>query len=243
MERLPEADAEPLVIWDAGLGAAANAMAAVLCYEELAATGPVRPMRIISFENDLDSLKLAFWRRDLFTYLRHPGPDALLDKGRWQSKNLPGLSWELMLGDFLEMIPKAAAPPDVIFYDMFSSKTTGSLWTAEAFRKLHAACGERPAELYTYSCSTATRSAMLAAGFYVARGNSAGAKEETTIAITEGALGRNRRPLLDREWLAKWERSGARYPFQLPAEQQAEIDRVIRSHPQFAAEVSHVPVR
>jgi queuine tRNA-ribosyltransferase len=130
----------------------------------------------------------------------------------------------------------------VIFYDMFSSKTTGSLWTAEAFRKLHAACGEREVELYTYSCSTATRSAMLAAGFYVARGNSAGAKEETTIAMTQAALARNTRPLLNREWLAKWERSAARYPFHLVAEQQAEIDRLIRTHPQFAKENAQVPV-
>ena len=101
-ERLRQSDAPPLVVWDAGLGAAANAMAAILCYEELAATEPVRPMKIISFENDLDSLKLAFLRRDLFTYLRHPAPDALLAGGRWQSKTLPGLSWELMLGDFLQ---------------------------------------------------------------------------------------------------------------------------------------------
>ena len=36
---------EPLVIWDVGLGAAANAMAAIHCYEEQAASGPVRPMR------------------------------------------------------------------------------------------------------------------------------------------------------------------------------------------------------
>src|SRR5205807_5501832 len=40
--RLSESDA-PLVIWDVGLGAAANAMAAILCYEEQAANVPVRP--------------------------------------------------------------------------------------------------------------------------------------------------------------------------------------------------------
>src|SRR3981189_1373283 len=31
----------PLIIWDVGLGAAANAMAAIQCYEEQAAAGPV----------------------------------------------------------------------------------------------------------------------------------------------------------------------------------------------------------
>lgn len=233
-ERLRQADAAPLVVWDAGLGAAANAMAAILCYEELAATEPVRPMKIISFENDLDSLKLAFLRRDLFTYLRHPAPDALLAEGRWQSKTLLGLSWELMLGDFLQTMSEASSPPDVIFYDMFSSKTTGSLWTAEAFRALHAACGERPVELYTYTCATATRSAMLAAGFHVARGNSAGVKSETSIAMTAAARRASDREFLDREWLAKWERSTARLPFALSPAEQPEVERLIRSHPQFA---------
>jgi queuine tRNA-ribosyltransferase len=209
-------------------------MAAILCYEELAATEPVRPMKIISFENDLDSLKLAFLRRDLFTYLRHPAPDALLAEGRWQSKTLPGLSWELMLGDFLKTMSEASAPPDVIFYDMFSSRTSGSLWTAEAFRKLHAACGERAVELYTYTCATASRSAMLAAGFHVARGNSAGVKSETSIAMTAAARAASDREFLDREWLAKWERSTARLPFALSPAEQPEVERLIRSHPQFA---------
>jgi queuine tRNA-ribosyltransferase len=235
-DRLRQLDAGPLVVWDAGLGAAANAMAAILCYEELAATGPVRPMKIISFENDLDSLKLAFLRRDLFTYLRHPAPDALLSEGRWQSKTLPGLSWELKLGDFLHALSEAPAAPDVIFYDMFSSKTSGSLWTAEAFRKLHAACGERAVELYTYTCATATRSAMLAAGFHVARGNSAGAKTETTIAMTAAARRASDREFLNRDWLAKWERSTARLPFALSPAEQPEVEQAIRSHPQFAAE-------
>ena len=70
--------AEPLVIWDVGLGAAANAMAAIHCYEREATAGPVRPLRIISFENDLDSLKLALLHNDLFPYLRHAGPPAIL---------------------------------------------------------------------------------------------------------------------------------------------------------------------
>ena len=36
---------------------------------------------IVSFENDLDSLRLAFLRRELFPYLRHPAPDKLLHTG------------------------------------------------------------------------------------------------------------------------------------------------------------------
>ena len=101
------AKAAALVIWDVGLGAAANAMAAINCYEEQAAAGPVRPLRIISFENDLDSLRLAFRHNRDFPYLRHSGPAAILTDGRWQSRQLPGLSWLLVPGDFLETMAHA----------------------------------------------------------------------------------------------------------------------------------------
>src|SRR5438128_1738814 len=42
-------NATPLVLWDVGLGAAANAMAAILCYEEQAEKASVRALEIISF--------------------------------------------------------------------------------------------------------------------------------------------------------------------------------------------------
>jgi len=77
---------------------------------------------------------------------------------------------------------------------------------------------------------------MLAAGFHVARGNSAGAKTETTIAMTAAARRASDREFLSREWLAKWERSSARLPFALSPAEQPEVERAIRSHPQFAGE-------
>src|SRR6266446_3398251 len=49
-ERLQEISTEPLILWDVGLGAAANAMAAIECYEN---AQPRRRLEIISFENDL----------------------------------------------------------------------------------------------------------------------------------------------------------------------------------------------
>ena len=42
--------------------------------------GPVRPMRLISFENDLDSLRLALRHDDKFPYLRHGGPVGILER-------------------------------------------------------------------------------------------------------------------------------------------------------------------
>src|SRR5207248_6528387 len=118
-----DGNSEPLIIWDVGLGAAANAMAAIRCYEAQAATGDVRPLRIISFENDLDSLRLAFQHTDKFTYLRHSGPAGIIQDGAWQSRRHAGLSWLLLPGDFLETMADAPGPPDLIFYDMYSQKT------------------------------------------------------------------------------------------------------------------------
>ena len=228
--------AEPLLIWDVGLGAAANAMAAIHCYEEQATLGPVRPMRIISFENDLDSLHLAFTRNDVFQYLRHAGPAAILEGGEWQSKQHAGLSWLLVRGDFLETIGHAPAPPDLIFYDMFSSKTSAEAWKLGTFRRLFAKCAGHDAELFTYTCSTAVRAALLAAGFYVARGRSMGAKEETTIAFTSASSSAapvSQHALLSSEWISRWNRSHAKFPAGMSADEHAAFEEVIRGHAQF----------
>lgn len=226
----------PLVLWDVGLGAAANAMAAIRCYEEQAAQGPVRPMKIISFENDLDSLRLAFANNEKFRYLRHSGPHGILNKAEWQSKEHAGLSWRLIHGDFLETMAQAEAAPDVIFYDMFSGKTNGSAWTLAAFRQLFAACEGKATELFTYTTSTASRCALLSAGFFVARGRSTGDKAETTIAMMPKAYHSPTpwvREFLGAEWLGKWHRSAAKYPAEIAAEQYPAFERVIQGHEQF----------
>ena len=88
--RLAEANPEALVIWDVGLGAAANAMAAIECYEAQASLGAVRSLRIISFENDLDSLRLALRHGDKFPYLRHGGPAGILARGEGQAVGTGG---------------------------------------------------------------------------------------------------------------------------------------------------------
>lgn len=224
-------EAGPLVIWDVGLGAAANAMAAIQCYEEQAAKGQVRPLRIISFENDLDSLRLAVRHNDRFLYLRHSGPAGILDGGEWQSRTLPGLSWSLVLGDFHDTVAAAPAPPDLIFYDMFSSKTAAEQWTAVAFHRLFHACRGRAVELFTYTCSTPIRVALLAAGFYVAKGRSTGEKTETTVALTSPKSSRHE--LLGAEWLARWHRSGAKFPADVHVDQHSAFEQMIRDHPQF----------
>lgn len=222
----------PLVLWDVGLGAAANALAAIQCYEREAATGTVRAMRVVSFENDLDSLRLAMLHRDKFSYLEHAGPGEILRDGRWPSSEHAGLSWELVAGDFVEAMTQAPAPPEVIFYDMFSPKTCGEAWQLATFRKLFAICGEASTTLCTYTLSTGSRAMMLSAGFWIARGRNAGEKAETTIALTPAAVAAHHTPL-GAEWLAKWERSAAKIPADLPPEEREAFERSIREHPQF----------
>ena len=227
---------DPLVIWDVGLGAAANAMAAIECYEEQAAIGPIRSMRVVSFENDLDSLRLALRHREKFQYLRHAGPVSILENGEWQSKRHEGLSWQLVAGDFLETMWQTPFPPNLIFYDMFSSKTHGEQWTIETFRQLLTACRGRATEMFTYTHSTAARAALLGAGFYVAKGRAAGAQEETTIALTPAALGSpfaERYQLLASEWIGRWNRSLAKFPAELSLEQQPAFAEQILQHRQF----------
>ena len=231
-------DAQPLVVWDVGLGAASNAMAAIHRMEaELATAGPtaLRPLQIVSFERDLDPLILAARHASHFPHLRHGAPHGLLNKGRWgHSSGL--IDWQLLRGDFLEHL-EAAPAPDVIFYDPFSSKTDTALWHTDVFARLHRHCSPRPAELYTYAAGTAVRVALLLAGFYVAEGVGTGPKATTTVAFTR-LDGRNDGPdsprLLGADWLARWRRSGSKYPTGLAETEQGAFERRVEGHAQFA---------
>ena len=222
----------PLVVWDVGLGAAANAMAAILAVENLG-TAATRPLQLVSFENDLDSLKLALDHPGWFKHLRHAAPRALLRDSRWISPTSP-IEWLLLSGDFA-VRKFEAPPPDIIFFDPFSFKTDGVLWTLSAFRELTQACRDQPTELYTYTYSTSVRAAMLAAGFYVAKGRATGPKGETTIGLSaRAAAAAHGRELLGPEWLAKWGRSDAQVPFGSTAQDEGWRDAVL-AHPQFKA--------
>jgi queuine tRNA-ribosyltransferase len=232
LERLDHAGAESLRVWDVGLGAAANAMSAIRAVENAAKPLGSRKLTLVSFENDLDSLLLALDHMRWFKHLRHAAPRALLSEGRWVSNTAP-IEWRLLSGDFA-MRKFEAPPPDIIFFDPFSFKADSSLWTLAAFRELAAVCSRRPVELFTYTYSTRVRAAMLAAGFYVAKGRGTGSKAETTIGLSPSAADTaHGRELLGAEWLAKWRRSEAPTPFGSAEDDASWVDAVT-SHPQFA---------
>ncbi len=232
-------DTEELVIWDVGLGAASNAMAAVQCFEKLLAevgADALRPLRIVSFECDLDPLKLAAAHPYFFPHVRHRAPHILLRDGSWSHPS-GLLAWDLHHGDFLTFIETSLAA-DVIFYDPFSSKTDTGLWTSEVFARVAKQCATRSAELYTYSNSTAVRVALLTGGWHVAEGVGTGPKSTTTIAFTRlDAIAVH--PLLPRalgdEWLVRWRRSGSQFPAALPEADRPAFAARIEAHPQFQA--------
>lgn len=232
--------ADELVVWDVGLGAATNAMAVLRCFERCQAeqsTSGLRPLRLVSFECDLDPLRLAAGRAGYFPHVRHAAPQAILNQGHWTHSS-GGMRWELMHGDFLTLFG-TVPPPDLIFYDPFSYKTDSALWTADTFARIWQACASKSAELYTYSAATAARVALLSAGFFVGEGIGTGPKAETTIAFTraDGPSVHPRPPrLLGDEWLARWRRSSSKVPVSLPLEARAQFEKRIESHPQFHVE-------
>jgi queuine tRNA-ribosyltransferase len=239
VQRLEEADAAPLVVWDVGLGAASNAMAAIHAVEGRRPPAPVagepvrvgRPMTLVSFENDVDSLILALRHPAWFQHLRHAAPRRLLAENRWVS-TAAGIEWVLLRGDFKQT--KFAAPlPDIVFFDPFSFKTDSALWTLAAFRELANLFTAKAVELFTYSYSTSARAALLAAGFHVAKGRGTGPKAETTIGLTPSAAAMaHGRELLGEEWLGKWRRSDAQAPGGTTADDESWRDAIAR-HPQF----------
>jgi queuine tRNA-ribosyltransferase len=185
---------KPLVIWDVGLGAGHNAMAAILKAEEVIAKAKVNTeldtpnknpiIQVISFEIDLDALRLAAKFTSRFNHMRHPAPHQICASHAWMSKD--GLiEWRLVLGDYFELFETQTAP-DLIFYDPFSMKQDGHFWTLEAFKKLSHHLNGMSSVLFTYSASTRVRARLVEAGFRVAKGLGTGPKSETTIAASEG---------------------------------------------------------
>ena len=233
---LGDGHTDELVIWDVGLGAASNAMAAVNCFENVFRDSGAAPrsLRMISFECDLHPLRLASKFGSHFPHMRHGAPHAILEKGRWQHPS--GLmSWELIEGDFLQLF-ETAVVPDLIFYDPFSAKTDTGLWTAALFARIAGHCRSKSSELYTYSAATAVRVSLLTAGFFVAAGVGTGPKVDTTLAFTR----RDRfethpaKPkLLDAEWLGRWRRSDSKYPKDLAETERPAFEILIEGHPQF----------
>ena len=220
-ERLRAATA-PLVVFDVGLGAASNAAAARAVSEALGDDGA--PLRMISFERDLGALGLALEHGDAFGLDGDMGAAAraLLERGRHRSART---DWQLRAGELLDSLEREPERADIVFWDPFSPRANPSLWTIAAFAAARRAAGPR-CTLVTYSASTATRVALLLAGWAVGIGDAIGDKAQTTAAAVDAAD--LLRPL-ERGWLARLGRADAPLPSDAPPDAAARA----AAQPQF----------
>ncbi|HTA20766.1 MAG TPA: MnmC family methyltransferase [Polyangia bacterium] len=222
VERLSAAESRPLVVFDVGLGAGSNALAARAASER-APAGAAR-LELVSFERDLGALALALDSGDAFGWRGEPAEAAraLLARGAHET---PRTRWRLVRGDVLEALARETSRADVVFWDPFSPRANPALWTVAAFAAARRCAGPR-GTLYTYSASTATRLAMLLAGWAVGAGAAIGEKAETTAAAVAA---RDLERPLDHRWLARLARSHAPLPTDAPADAVARA----RQAPQF----------
>lgn len=217
-------EGEPLVLLDVGLGAGSNALAAWKLSE---ARTSGRVLEIVSFDRSLDALALAIADEHAesfgFVGASRAAARAILERREHEAVRT---RWRCIVGtlpDTLGELPDAAA--DVVFWDPFSPKANPQLWTMRAFRALRRVC-RAGATVHTYSGATATRSALLLAGFAVGVGPETGANKSATFAATDA---RDVLAPLDARWLERIARSSAPFPADAPPD---ALDRV-RTAEQF----------
>jgi queuine tRNA-ribosyltransferase len=228
-ERLAEPGA-PLVLFDVGLGAGSNAIAAWRL-SEARASG--RRLDIVSFDRTLSALDLALQGENAaaFGFEADAGAAArtLLASGRSDG---PRTSWRLVLAELpVALDSEPAGGADIVFWDPFSPRANPSLWTVAAFTALRRVVADG-ATVHTYSAATATRAALLLAGFAVGLGDPVGEKEQTTMAAVR--LADLPRPL-DARWLDRLGRSSAPLPADAPSDAMARL----RSLPQLGGSPEH----
>jgi len=230
------------VIWDVGLGGAANAIATLRATREISGR-----LRLVSFDNTCEPLEFALTNAGALKYpcgYENPLAELLRTKHvEFQNGKLKVI-WEFHLGDFPALLPdlkfktqklKLVPPPHAVFYDAFSPAKNPAMWTLPVFENLFRALDPaRPCALTTYSRSTLLRTTLLLAGFFVGTGRATGMKEETTVAAN--TLDLIAEPL-DGRWLERAQRSDSAEPLRAPVYSRARLSpptaEQLRRLPQF----------
>lgn len=226
------------VVWDVGLGIAANALTLLRLTRDLPA-----PLHVVSFDHTTDAAEFALAHAHTLEHLRgYEGSlRALLSERRVEFQDgVRRVCWQLHVADFPSWLAREAAlalpRPDAIFHDAFSPAKNPAMWTLPLFARMFALLDPaRPCALATYSRSTLVRVTLLLAGFFVGRGAPSGRKEETTLAANTPALIASP---LDRRWLERARRSDCAEPLREPVYRRAPLSveswTRLRAHPQFA---------
>ena len=206
---------EPFVIWDVGLGAAANAIAALRALQ-----GTGARVEIHSFDRTLGALEFALARAHQLPYV-HEHQSTLHTLLHAGHADLDEIQWHVHLGDFRDFLAdkESIIPgPHAILYDPYSPKANPELWELNHFRNLYAALDpERPCLLSNYSRSTAVRVTLLLAGFHVGYGAATGEKDQTTLATNSPSL---LTAPLDQTWLGRVSRSVRSAPLRLDSSER-----------------------
>jgi queuine tRNA-ribosyltransferase len=223
----------PLVVWDVGLGATFNAMAVIRERESLPPEKSYRPLHLISFENDLDSLRLVLERTAYFPHLNHPAPQQILSHRRWENRAM-GIVWEVIEGNFAEKL-LGAPHADVILYDLFSPNSDRSNWGYALFQRMYQHANQG-AVFVSYSRATAVKTALLAAGFYVDTLPGIPPKEEHVIAWKGMPQKPGYGTLLSVRFLERWKVSHKKFPYDVATPEEILIfSEKVDTHPQWGA--------
>jgi tRNA U34 5-methylaminomethyl-2-thiouridine-forming methyltransferase MnmC len=235
-ERLKNHSGE-FVIWDVGLGAAANALTVLRATRDIACQ-----IRLVSFDHTLDPLGFALKHAAELGYFsgyeNHLKEFLRAHRVEFQD-GLQSVKWEFQLGDFPTLLAQSAAKnipkPHAILFDAYSPAKNPAMWTLPFFTNLFQLLDpQRPCALPTYSRSTILRVTLLLAGFFVGVGHATGEKEETTIAAND--LNLISEPL-DRRWLDRARRSHSAEPMieaiYHTAPLSEDLLEKIQAHPQF----------
>jgi tRNA U34 5-methylaminomethyl-2-thiouridine-forming methyltransferase MnmC len=236
-ERFREQQGE-FVIWDVGLGAAANSVTVLRALH-----GIPGMIRLVSFDHTLEPLQFALQHTNALPYLT--GYEArcsqLIEHHQVSFQDGPQeVSWEMHLTDFPTLLNQPSAQrlakPHAVMFDAFSPAKNPAMWTGPVFAGLFRLLDpNRPCALPTYSRSTLLRVTLLIAGFFVGVGHATGEKEETTVAANTMSLVAEP---LDCRWLERVRRSSSAEPLWDPVYRQAPLSsdtwQKLREHPQFS---------
>ena len=224
--RLCSGESEPLVVLDAGLGAGSNAIAAWRTARDSGAR--TRQLELISIDRTVEALEVALESEHSAAFGFDAGAAsaarALLTEHRHDSTHT---NWRLSLGELEQELHRVAAESiDLVFWDPFSPRADPALWSLRVFRALRRIC-RAGATVHTYSGATATRTALLLAGFSVGYGPSAGEKQKrsTMAAVHHNDLTQP----LDRGWLDALRPSSGSFPADAPSDALTRL----KQHAQF----------
>lgn len=201
----------PAVIYDIGLGIAANALAFLSALEQKR-WKPSEPILLYSFETECESLEFALQQQSVFSFLTPWSFElkTLLAQGILDLSPRVPVVWTLLRGDFRGFFTQDSLPKaDWMWFDLFSPSQQPDLWGVDplgaCFKKIDPQAGL----WLSYSIATAVRTALLLVGFHVGEGK--GTTQKKSITCASPAWNRLENPL-PRDWWKKLKNSSRPFP-------------------------------